>query len=143
MGQRSSGKLRYGYKVKVDLESIVNAIASKLYGDLYDWELDGSELIMEMSHETHYSAWYCRATLESPEENEVECDEMIDESDVAYAVEEALHSMKREEIKTDLDVDDESDWDFGEPYDPRYDDNDAYDRWRDAKYDEDYARCEE
>ena len=138
MGTTSSGTLRYGYKAKVDLETVVDAIASKLYGDLYDWELDGNELIMEMSHETHYSAWYCRATLESPEENEVECDEMIDESDVAYAVKEALHAI--EDIKTDLEVDDMSDWDFPEPYDPRYDDNDAYDRWRDAKMDEDYAR---
>ena len=31
-----------------------------------------------------------------------------------------------------------SDRDFPEPYDP-YDDNDAYDRWRDAYYDREYA----
>lgn len=137
---RTRGTVTLHYRIKVDLLNLARIIAREFSGELIDndIEADDFELIIPMSHETKYEAWHCDATLESPEENEVELDEPIFVDDANFDVVNALHKITNDDVIAKIDLDDESDWDFPEPYDP-YDDNDAYDRWRDAYYDREYA----
>lgn len=137
----SKGTVTLHYRIKVDLLNLARIIAREFSGELIDndIEVEDFELIIPMSHETKYEAWHCNATLESPEENEVELDEPIYVDDANNDLIHALNNISKDEVIGKIDLDDESDWDFPEPYDPRYDDNDAYDRWRDAWYDREYA----
>ena len=142
MGTTSKGTVRISYRIKIDLNNLSEAIAKYFYGEIDgDIEVEDDELIIPMSHETKYEAWHCKATLESPEENEVEFDEPIDvdgaNADIIYA----LNKLTSDYPIGEIDLD-EDDYHFPEPYDP-YDDNDAYDRWRDAQYDRDYAERNE
>lgn len=138
---RTKGTVTLHYRIKVDLLELARIIAREFSGELVDndIEVEDFELIIPMSHETKYEAWYCRATMESPEENEVDLEEPIFVDDANFDVVNALHKITNDDVIAKIDLDDESDWDFPEPYDPRYDDNDAYDRWRDAYYDREYA----
>ena len=133
----TSGTLTYGYTAKIDLTDIVEQIIAELPGENNEWYLDGEDIVIRQDVNTGYKAWNCRATLECPEEHEVELDTMVFDNDVYDAAFTAFKKVKK--IFTRLYIDDECDWDFPEPYDPYYDDNDAYDRWRDAYYDREYA----
>ena len=133
----SSSSVTYGYTVTLSMEDIVNAIISKLVGDNDEWEFDGDNLIIYQKDRTCCRVWHCNATLEDPEEYEVELGKSIDDVDVTGEILDALHRLKREDINVWTEIDEEEKWEFPE-YDP-YDDNDAYDRWRDAYYDREYA----
>ena len=135
----SEGTLTYGYEARIDLTEIIEKVVENLTGENIDWCLEDTEIVIRQSVKTGYKAWYCRATMESPEEHEVELDKNVEEDDIDSIVYDALKQVVPEMIHTSLEIDDESDWDFPEPYDPYYDDNDAYDRWRDAYYDREYA----
>lgn len=137
----TKGTVTLHYRIKVDLLELARIIAREFSGELVDndIEVEDFELIIPMSHKTKYEAWYCRATLESPEENEVDLEEPIFVDDANFDVVNALHKITNDDVIAKIDLDDESDWDFPEPYDPYWDDNDAYDRYRDAYYDREYA----
>lgn len=132
----SEGTLTYGYEARIDLTEIIEKIAENLLGDNIDWCLEDTEIVIRQSVKTGYKAWYCRATMESPEEHEVELDKNVEEEDIDAVVYDTLKQVVPEMIHTNVEIDDEGDWDFPEPYDPRYDDNDAYDRWRDRQWEE-------
>ena len=136
----SSSNVTYGYTVTLSMENIVNAIIEKLVGDNDEWEIDGDNLVIYQKDKTCCRVWYCKATREDPEEYEVELGKSIDDVDVEGVILEALHGLKREDISVCTEIDEEDEWEYPD-YDP-YDDNDAYDKARDAYYDEMYARGE-
>lgn len=112
----SYGHLTYHYKVEIDLEDIIDRIASKIghMDDGYCWEVDGDKLIITAKHTTGYGRWTYAATLESPAEDELELNHCVeDEVNIEGIVLDALHETTT--IKTDIIVDDE--YDFGEDYD--------------------------
>ena len=130
----SNSSVKYGYTVTLNMESIVNAIIEKLVGDNDEWEFDGDYLNIYQKDRTCCRVWYSKATREEPEEYEVELGKSIDDVDVEGAILDALHELKRENISVWTEIDEEEKWKYPD-YDP-YDDNDAYDRWRDTRFEE-------
>lgn len=127
MGSYSSVTAKYDYKVTIDLENLIDNIVSKFPGD-FDWELDGTEIVITGSAECRAKTWYCRATLESPEEYEIDLVNSIAELDIGKIVDEAMHNTDK--MRVDCEIPDESiEVEEDEP-----DENDAYDRWRDSYY---------
>lgn len=86
MGKITRGYLKQDFEINLDVEKLADYIASKIVEAIEsektedkqtftDVEVDesyfeGGELVITGSYETAYENWYCRATLESPEENE-------------------------------------------------------------------------
>lgn len=106
------GQLTYHYAVEIDLENLVDRIASKIghMDDDYCWDVDGDKLIITAKHTTGYKHWYSRATLESPGEDEIEPNHRVDdEVNIEKVVLEALHET--EKIKAEIKVDDDYDFD--------------------------------
>ena len=132
----SNSSVTYGYTVTLNMENIVNAIIEKLAGGNDEWELDGDNLIIYQKDKTCCRVWYCKATREDPEEYEVELGKSIDDVDVAGEILNALHGLKREDISVWTEIDEQDEWEF--PDDDYYDNyaDYAYDRWKDARYEE-------
>jgi hypothetical protein len=131
MGRRSRESCAYDYKVTINMTNIVDEIIRRLPGtETSDWELCGEELIIYMNDDAIADCWYCPATLESPEENEVDLINSVDEVDVDGSILEALHGI--EKVDCDCEIDYESI--EIEEYEP--DPDRAYDEWRDRQFEE-------
>ena len=129
MAWSRNNRCNYKYTVKVDLNAIVDAIIDALPGSLNDWDYDGDNLVFEMSDTALADVWYCRQTLESPEEYEVELKSCIYDVDVYGEIISALRGI--EKIGVDYDYDYESiEIEPEEEPDP----DRAYDEWRDRQW---------
>ena len=140
MIKKGRGTLKQGFKVRLDIEKIidyiVDGIAKEISSDLDDvdideWDVDGFDLEIFGTYKTDFKSWWCSATLESPEEHDIDR-KYIGVVSLCCLPEELRKLITVNELKED-----EEDVDYGEPYDPRYDDNDAYDRWRDRQFEGD------
>lgn len=131
MGRRSRESCTYDYKVTINMTNIVDEIIRRLPGtETSDWELCGEELIIYMNDDAIADCWHCRATLESPEENEVELINSVDEVDVDGSILEAFHSIEK------VDCDCEIDYDSIEIEETEPDPDRAYDEWKDRQFEE-------
>lgn len=128
----SRGTARYSYKVKIDLEDIVDKIIKQLPGD-GDWELDGTEIVLDCEAECNDKTWYCRATLESPEEYEIELLDSVDDVDVDQIVLDVFRNI--EKIPIECEIDQESIEDVTPEYEP--DPDLEYEKWRDGDFESD------
>ena len=88
MGTRGKGYLKQNFEIRLDMtkltdyiaDQIVKAIESeKTQGkqtftdvEINDAEIDGDALTITGNYDTAFESWYCAATLEEPEENELE-----------------------------------------------------------------------
>ena len=128
MGTWSKGRVKYSYEVKIDIMDLVNAIADKLPGD-NDWELEDTEIVITGTANCMASSWYCRATLESPEEYDIELLDSINDLDINKIVTETLKGEN--DIKINCEIDEDSI--EGDDYEP--DPDEAYEKWRDSQWD--------
>lgn len=130
---------RYPYTVSVDMTKIAEQIIRRLPGDEDEWWVEDDKLIIKMSDRATAEIWYCRATLESPEENDLELINSVDYVDVYSVIVEGIRSvLDAAEVKDRLDYKCEIDYDSIEvDYPDPYDDGDrAYDEWRDRQFEE-------
>ena len=83
MGIRKKGVLTQNFEIRIDVENLSEYIAETIKKNIaedkafsnvevVDSFFDGNELIITGSYDTKYESWYSRATLECPEEDEVE-----------------------------------------------------------------------
>ena len=75
MGGYSYGDLRYNYKIKIDIEGLVDTILDKIGVSGEDWYLDDTHIVVEGDAKCRYKNWHCDATYLDPPEDETE---MID-----------------------------------------------------------------
>ena len=127
----SKGNVTYGYKVEIDLNKLIDRIIDGLKGQDVDVDYDGGYVTIRMEHETSANVWHCAQTLESPAEWDVELVDSIADVNVQSIVEDAVHSMKYEELKTRVEIEDSGEW-IWEEDEPDYDR--AYDEWRDRRW---------
>ena len=131
MGKRSRESCTYDYKVTINMTNIVDEIIRRLPGsEGQDWELCGEKLIIYMNDDAIADCWHCRATLESPEENEVELINGVDVVDIDGSILEALHGIEK------VDCDCEIDYDSIEIEETEPDPDRAYDEWKDRQFEE-------
>ena len=127
----SRGTARYSYRVKIDLMDIVDKIIKQLPGD-GDWELDGTEIVIDCEAECNDKTWYCKATLEEPEEYEIELLDSVNDVNVDQIVLDVFRNI--EKIPIDCEIDQESIEDVTPDYEP--DPDLEYERRRDGYYDD-------
>lgn len=98
----------YSYYLRINMESIAKAIIAELVDNKLateaDWELEGEDLIISGEGRCVYREWYCRATLEDPEEYELEMSDTIDEEDVSGIIKKAMDKVTSQEIDKALDI---------------------------------------
>lgn len=111
MGTWTNGYLTQNFEIRLDVcklrdyieEKIVEAIESeKTKGrqtftdvEIYESYFEEDELVITGSYETAYKHWHCRATLESPEEDETEYEgiEGWGDKSLLYALPECLKGL--------------------------------------------------
>lgn len=135
MGSYSYGNLNYKYKIKIDLEDLVDKIMAKIGVEGEDWYFDDTSLFIEGWDKCSYKHWHCNATRYEPSEDETEMFDSLDDKDIEQAVSDAMMEFKEyiaHKPISKVDIDEES---F--EYEPDEPDPDvAYDRWRDREFDE-------
>ena len=92
----TKGHLTYFYEVRIDLSSLVDKIAEKIghMDDGYCWDVDDDKLVISARHTTGFRHWHCKATLESPAEDEFTLDHCVaDEVDAESAVLDSMHEL--------------------------------------------------
>ena len=131
------GKLYYRYKLKIDLEELIDKIIEKLDAGYDDWYFEDSKLVIEGTDKCGYKSWHCDATLESPAEDEIDLIDSIDDKNIEKVVLDAVSDYKEWLLKTNKCVAEcEIDEDFYE-YLPDEPDADAiYDAYRDRMLEE-------
>lgn len=88
MGKRGSGILTQDFEIRLDLSKLHEYIADQILKAIEsektrgkqtftkikmdDVDIEGDILSITGSYDTAFESWYCAATLESPEENELE-----------------------------------------------------------------------
>ncbi len=105
------GTGRYDYTLSIDIEGIMNKILEKLVESKLavegrdgkpsaDWEFDGTDLIINGTGKCEWKNWYCRATLEDPEENETHMSDTIEEHEfeVSEIIKKVLDEVTVEDI---------------------------------------------
>ena len=129
MGWSRNNRCSYNYTLSLDMTSIVDAIIGNLPGDEYDdWEFDGEYLKIYMSDRALADIWYCRQTLESPEEYEVELKSSVDDVDIDQEIVKALRKIEKVDVECEADYESiEIDEDYGSDPDR------AYDEWKDRQ----------
>ena len=129
----------YPYTVSIDMAKIADQIIRRLPGDEDEWWVEDDKLIIKMSDRATAEIWYCRATRESPEENELELMNSVDYVDVYSVIVEGIRSvLDAAEVKDRLDYECEIDYEGIEIDDPPEPDPDrAYEEWRDRRFEDD------
>lgn len=148
------------FEIKIDISSFLDVIQAKLHEAialsdknisnvfLEDWELDGEYVEFKGSYRTGAETWYYRQTLEEPEDSGFEPDTSLSKRDIEMEFNDQISKFIDVEtvnntsfnIKNPMAdllkvaiVDDDFEPEFDS--EEEFDDNDAYDRWRDAYYD--------
>ena len=109
----TNGGATYGYTVTLNLQSIVDAIAKNMLGEVVECDVNDDCLEVDFSHHAYFNEWNCPQTLESPAEHEIEfrC-EVAEDIDPKNAIYKALQSIKLDDIDARIYMDDEEFWDF-------------------------------
>lgn len=132
MGNYGYGDLHYDYKIKIDLEDLVDKIMAKIGVEGEEWYFDDTSLLIEGTDKCRYKHWHCDATRYEPSEDETELIGSLDEKNIEAAVSDAIMEFK-ETLSTkyisEVDIDEES-YEY-EPDEP--DPDRAYDEWRDRQ----------
>ena len=136
MGNYSYGTLEYKYKIKIDLEDLVDKIMAKIGVEGEDWFFEDTSLYIEGQDKCGYKHWHCNATRYEPSEDETELIGSLDEKDIELAVSDAITEFKEtlaSKYVSEVEIDEES-YEY-EPDEP--DPDREYDEWRDRQL-EDY-----
>lgn len=132
MGKYSYGNLNYKYKIKIDLEDLVDKILAKIGVENEEWYFDDTYLHIEGWDKCRYKHWHCDATRYEPSEDETELIGSLDDKDIELAVSDALVEFKEtvsSKYISEVEIDDESfEYEEDEPDPDR-----AYDEWRDRQ----------
>ena len=130
MGRRTYSSCTYDYTVKIKLTDIVDEIISRLPGEENVWEVADETLVIYMSDTSRAEEWHCNATLESPEEYELELQDSVEDVNVEKVIIEALHSI--ETVENDCEID----YDSIEIEETEPDPDRAYDEWKDRQFED-------
>lgn len=139
MIKEGRGTLRQDFKIRLDIEKLIDYISDNITKeisadlddvDIDDVDIDGNEIELSGTYSTEFKSWWCSATLESPEEYDIDR-KYIGDISLCYLPEEMRKLITVYEIKEDED---------GVRYpEDDYEDNDrAYDEWRDRQFEGDY-----
>lgn len=132
MGKYSYGNLNYKYKIKIDLEDLVDKILAKIGVESEEWYFDDTYLYIEGWDKCRYKHWHCDATRYEPSEDETELICSLDDKDIELAVSDALIEFKEtvsSKYISEVEIDEESyEYEEDEPDPDR-----AYDEWRDRQ----------
>lgn len=144
MGKYTTGKLKYSYKIKIDLEQLMESIVGKLGIEFDEYYLEDDALIIAGTEECGYKHWHCSATLESPAEDETDLIDSVAEKDIEQAVIDGTEEFRQWLIDShkyisECEIDENS---YEDLYDEP-DEDDAYDRWRDEQLEREYYGEEE
>ena len=90
MGKTVWTEAKYGYRVKIDIERVLDQIIEALPGGVDDVSFGEDEIIISGTHIASCRHWTSPQTLESPAENEFELEYGIEDADVEGTVKEAL-----------------------------------------------------
>ena len=90
MGKTVWTEAKYGYRVKIDIERVLDQIIEALPGGVDDVSFGEDEIIISGTHIASCRHWTSPQTLESPAENEFELEYGIEDMDVKEIVKEAL-----------------------------------------------------
>lgn len=130
----SYGELKYKYKIKIDLEGLVDKIIEKLDVSYDDWYFEDGTLHIEGREQCRYKNWHCAATMLDPEEDETDLIGSVDDKNMEKAVLDAVSEYKEwlsttKDYIAECEIDEDSyDYIEDEP-DPDLE----YDRWRDRQ----------
>ena len=140
MGKTTTGWLKYNYKIQIDLEKLMESIVDKLGIEYDEYYLEDNKMVIEGTEECGYKNWYCRATLECPEEDETDLIDSVADKDVEQAVIDGMEELKKwlsepNHFISECAIDEDS---YEDLYDEPDEDDDAYDRWRDEQLEREY-----
>ena len=101
------GRCNYSFEVEVNMEAVIKAIIAKLgHGiDPDNFEFDGEILRMWGKENSRFEAWHCRATLESPVEDEFTLLDGIEENEVKDVVLDVFKNTNDIEVDVKIDED--------------------------------------
>ena len=125
MGRTTKGMLTQTFKIEIDVEElreyIVDHIVKSIQAgnEFKDLEIDESyfdfdKLCIKGNYDTGYTHWHCKATLESPEENETEreyigkSDWLLDE--IPKEIKDLIKVQDVEEDEDDVEYGDAEQW---------------------------------
>lgn len=132
MGGYSYGNLHYNYKIKIDLEDLVDRILDKIGVSGEDWYFDDTSLVIDGSDKCRFKHWHCDATLYDPAEDDTELIDSIDDKDIEKAISEALDEFKKyidHKCISEVEIDEDS----YEYEDDGPDEDAIYDEWKDRQ----------
>ena len=112
MGQKTSGTLRQKFKIRIDLEKLINFLSENIRVsdsswiqdiDADEWEFEDCGVVISGTYESGYRSEYWRATMYEPEEYNIDRGYLGDERDIFCKIPKEL----RELIEvTDIEEDD-------------------------------------
>lgn len=88
--RKTYSEVKYGYRVNIDIEKVIDQIIESLPGDITDISFDEDVMTISGEHRVNCKHWTSPQTLESPAENEIELEYSIEDADVEGTVKEAL-----------------------------------------------------
>ena len=94
MGKYTYGDLEYKYKIKIDLEDLIDKIINALDVSYDDWYYEDSKVCIEGHEKCRYKHWHCDATRYDPPEDETELIGSIDDMNIEKAVIDAVEEYK-------------------------------------------------
>ena len=134
MVRTGRGKLVQNFKVRLDIEQLIGYIAESVIAEISDdmddveaneWTNEDMELGISGTYSTSYKSWWCSATLESPEEFDIER-EYIGDVSLRCIPEELRKFISVIEVEEN-----DEDVDYGQENEP--DPDRAYDEWKDRQ----------
>lgn len=96
MGKYSYGDLRYKYRIKINIEELIDKIIDSLDLSYDDWYFEDSNLCIEGHEKCRYKHWHCDATRYDPPEDETELINSVDDINVEKAVLNAIEEYIEE-----------------------------------------------
>ncbi len=139
MGKYTTGRLKYQYKIKIDLGKLMECIADKLGFEYDEYYFEDDKMVIAGTEECGFKNWSCSATLESPAEDETDLIDSVAEKDIEQAVIDGTEEFRQWLIDShkyisECEIDEDS---YEDLYDEP-DEDDAYDRWRDEQLEREY-----
>ena len=94
MGKSTCEVAKYAYRIKIDVQRVIDQIIDNLPGDVKDVSFEEDVITISGNHWVKCRCWTSPQTLESPAENEIELEYSIEDIDIKRTVKEAMKQWK-------------------------------------------------